>query len=61
MPGPEPAPPPPAPCRGPVPGAIPLPGRHGRSSPAPPAIAWCVGLTVLGYFWSTSKFNSDPS
>ncbi|MCX4677069.1 ABC transporter permease [Streptomyces sp. NBC_01433] len=24
------------------------------------AIAWCVGLTVLGYFWSTAKFNSDP-
>ncbi|MEE4489540.1 ABC transporter permease [Streptomyces sp. BE230] len=23
------------------------------------AIGWCVGLTVLGYFWSTSKFNSD--
>ncbi|WP_393061683.1 ABC transporter permease [Streptomyces sp. LN549] len=25
------------------------------------AIAWCLGLTVLGYFWSTSKFNSDPN
>ncbi|QLE75293.1 ABC transporter permease [Streptomyces rectiverticillatus] len=24
------------------------------------AIAWCLGLTVLGYFWSTSKFNRDP-
>ncbi|MFB7589525.1 ABC transporter permease [Streptomyces sp. NPDC056169] len=24
------------------------------------ALAWCVGLTVLGYFWSTSKFNGDP-
>ncbi|MFD9421499.1 MULTISPECIES: ABC transporter permease [unclassified Streptomyces] len=24
------------------------------------AIAWCVGLTVLGYFWSTAKFNRDP-
>lgn len=24
------------------------------------AVAWCVGLTVLGYFWSTSKFNQDP-
>ncbi|MFF8836487.1 ABC transporter permease [Streptomyces sp. NPDC015130] len=23
------------------------------------AVAWCVGLTVLGYFWSTSKFNGD--
>ncbi|MWA11906.1 ABC transporter permease [Streptomyces sp. BA2] len=23
-------------------------------------IAWCLGLTVLGYFWSTSKFNDDP-
>ncbi|MFD4030422.1 ABC transporter permease [Streptomyces sp. NPDC058637] len=25
------------------------------------AVAWCVGLTVLGYVWSTSKFNSDPA
>ncbi|MEU8678760.1 ABC transporter permease [Streptomyces sp. NPDC048560] len=25
------------------------------------ALAWCLGLTALGYFWSTSKFNSDPS
>ncbi|MFE9777932.1 ABC transporter permease [Streptomyces sp. NPDC005775] len=24
------------------------------------SLAWCVGLTVLGYRWSTSKFNSDP-
>ncbi|MGN9793012.1 ABC transporter permease [Streptomyces sp. OZ13] len=24
------------------------------------AIAWCLGLAVLGYFWSASKFNSDP-
>ncbi|MER6118659.1 ABC transporter permease [Streptomyces sp. NPDC001743] len=24
------------------------------------AVAWCVGLTVLGYLWSTSKFNDDP-
>ncbi|GAA2636730.1 ABC transporter permease [Paractinoplanes durhamensis] len=24
------------------------------------AVAWCVALAVLGYFWSTSKFNSDP-
>ncbi|MEU7069670.1 ABC transporter permease [Streptomyces narbonensis] len=23
------------------------------------AVAWCAGLTVLGYFWSTSKFNGD--
>ncbi|MFE6164294.1 ABC transporter permease [Streptomyces sp. NPDC056486] len=23
------------------------------------AIAWCVGLAVLGYFWSASKFNGD--
>ncbi|WP_434599864.1 ABC transporter permease [Streptomyces sp. A5-4] len=22
-------------------------------------IAWCLGLTVLGYRWSTSKFNQD--
>ncbi|WP_432105048.1 ABC transporter permease [Streptomyces sp. bgisy091] len=21
------------------------------------AVAWCLGLTVLGYFWATSKFN----
>jgi ABC-2 type transport system permease protein len=25
------------------------------------ATAWCVGLAVLGYFWSASKFNSDPA
>ncbi|UED88059.1 ABC transporter permease [Streptomyces profundus] len=24
------------------------------------AVAWCLGLTVLGYLWSTAKFNSDP-
>jgi ABC-2 type transport system permease protein len=24
------------------------------------AIAWCVGLTALGYLWSTTKFNQDP-
>ncbi|MFF7790191.1 ABC transporter permease [Streptomyces sp. NPDC007991] len=24
------------------------------------AIAWCVGLTGLGYRWSTSLFNRDP-
>ncbi|GAA4822056.1 ABC transporter permease [Streptomyces ziwulingensis] len=24
------------------------------------AVAWCLGLTVLGYFWSTSKFHQDP-
>ncbi|GAB3825375.1 ABC transporter permease [Dactylosporangium cerinum] len=23
------------------------------------AVAWCVGLSVLGYYWSTSKFNSE--
>ncbi|WP_329391806.1 ABC transporter permease (plasmid) [Streptomyces sp. NBC_01351] len=23
------------------------------------AVAWCLGLTVLGYFWSTAKFNAD--
>ncbi|MFI7503016.1 ABC transporter permease [Streptomyces sp. NPDC049687] len=23
------------------------------------ALAWCLGLAVLGYFWSASKFNSD--
>ncbi|MFG3250660.1 ABC transporter permease [Streptomyces sp. NPDC048187] len=24
------------------------------------ALGWCLALTVLGYLWSTSKFNSDP-
>ncbi|MFE7243184.1 ABC transporter permease [Streptomyces sp. NPDC057580] len=24
------------------------------------AIVWCLGLAVLGYFWSASKFNRDP-
>ncbi|MFD7714312.1 ABC transporter permease [Streptomyces sp. NPDC059814] len=24
------------------------------------AVAWCVGLTALGYRWSTSLFNRDP-
>lgn len=24
------------------------------------AIVWCVGLTALGYRWSTSLFNRDP-
>ncbi|MFH9615155.1 ABC transporter permease [Streptomyces pratensis] len=24
------------------------------------AVAWCLGLTVLGYLWSTSKFGQDP-
>lgn len=24
------------------------------------AVLWCLGLTVLGYVWSTSKFNRDP-
>ncbi|SNY51355.1 ABC transporter permease, partial [Paractinoplanes atraurantiacus] len=24
------------------------------------AVAWCVGLTLLGYFWSTSRFGDDP-
>ncbi|MEU9009193.1 ABC transporter permease [Streptomyces sp. NPDC048479] len=23
------------------------------------AMVWCLGLAVLGYFWSTSKFNRD--
>ncbi|GAA0452057.1 ABC transporter permease [Paractinoplanes deccanensis] len=22
-------------------------------------IAWCLGLTLLGYFWATAKFNSN--
>ncbi|MGS2615761.1 ABC transporter permease [Micromonospora sp. LZ34] len=24
------------------------------------AVVWCLGLAVLGYFWSTSKFNRSP-
>ncbi|MER7498169.1 ABC transporter permease [Streptomyces pharetrae] len=24
------------------------------------AAAWCVGLTVLGYLWSTARFDNDP-
>jgi ABC-2 type transport system permease protein len=24
------------------------------------ALGWCVGLTILGYRWSTSTFNRDP-
>ncbi|WP_031014605.1 ABC transporter permease, partial [Streptomyces sp. NRRL F-5727] len=24
------------------------------------AVAWCVGLAVLGYVWSTKTFNKDP-
>ncbi|MER5751581.1 ABC transporter permease [Streptomyces sp. NPDC002088] len=24
------------------------------------AVVWCLGLAVLGYRWSTSKFNHDP-
>ncbi|MEX3105195.1 MULTISPECIES: ABC transporter permease [unclassified Streptomyces] len=24
------------------------------------AVGWCVGLTILGYFWSTAKFDQDP-
>ncbi|MGW6206218.1 ABC transporter permease [Streptomyces sp. NPDC055089] len=24
------------------------------------ALAWCLALTVLGYLWSTAKFNNDP-
>ncbi|MFE2373462.1 ABC transporter permease [Streptomyces sp. NPDC059398] len=24
------------------------------------AVGWCLALAVLGYFWSTSKFNRDP-
>jgi ABC-2 type transport system permease protein len=24
------------------------------------AVAWCLGLTVLGYFWSASTFHRDP-
>lgn len=25
------------------------------------ALGWCVGLAVLGYFWSAAKFSSDPA
>ncbi|MFD7707100.1 ABC transporter permease [Streptomyces sp. NPDC059786] len=24
------------------------------------AVAWCVGLTVLGYFWSKARFDREP-
>ncbi|MFE5480999.1 ABC transporter permease [Streptomyces sp. NPDC056527] len=24
------------------------------------AVTWCLGLTVLGYFWSKASFNRDP-
>ncbi|WP_030621639.1 ABC transporter permease [Streptomyces fulvoviolaceus] len=24
------------------------------------ALAWCLGLTALGYLWSAATFNSDP-
>ncbi|XVV14577.1 ABC transporter permease [Actinoplanes sp. CA-131856] len=24
------------------------------------AVAWCAGLTILGYFWSTARFSDDP-
>jgi ABC-2 type transport system permease protein len=24
------------------------------------ALAWCVGLTVLGYLWSKAQFNREP-
>ncbi|MHA6761618.1 ABC transporter permease [Streptacidiphilus sp. PAMC 29251] len=24
------------------------------------AVAWCLALTALGYYWSTSTFNRDP-
>ena len=24
------------------------------------AVAWCLALTALGYFWSTAQFNRDP-
>ncbi|MCC9156345.1 ABC transporter permease, partial [Streptomyces parvulus] len=24
------------------------------------ALAWCLALTVLGYFWSKSVFDRDP-
>lgn len=30
-------------------------GHNGRL-----AVAWCVGLAVLGYFWSRARFARDP-
>ncbi|MEV5899683.1 ABC transporter permease, partial [Streptomyces sp. NPDC052127] len=24
------------------------------------AVAWCLGLTVLGHLWSKSLFDRDP-
>ena len=29
-------------------------GHHGWL-----AVAWCLGLAVLGYFWATSKYDSE--
>ncbi|MBL1067676.1 ABC transporter permease [Streptomyces sp. 7-21] len=31
-------------------------GHHGWLT-----LAWCLGLTVLGYLWSTARFNADPA
>ncbi len=31
-------------------------GNHGWIT-----IAWCVGLTALGYRWSMAQFNRDPA
>jgi ABC-2 type transport system permease protein len=25
------------------------------------AVAWCVGLTLVGYLWSRRLFNRDPA
>ncbi|MGC0376561.1 MULTISPECIES: ABC transporter permease [unclassified Streptomyces] len=30
-------------------------GHHGWL-----AVAWCLGLAVLGYFWSAARFGQDP-
>ncbi|MEU7471911.1 ABC transporter permease [Streptomyces sp. NPDC044984] len=30
-------------------------GHHGWL-----AVAWCLGLAVLGYFWSAARFDQDP-
>lgn len=31
-------------------------GHHGWL-----AVAWCLGLAALGYLWSTSRFDRDPT
>jgi ABC-2 type transport system permease protein len=25
------------------------------------AVAWCIGITLVGYLWSRALFNRDPA